>query len=174
MEIRDSVDIRADLLVNRYFLGLEDKVTYLPELGIHSLPTILGTLAFGLLEHPNPDLRAPQEVLRRFEEASASLEGQGWVWIVKVLAHIDLGEWEAAEIAMSRRYERPTLSFFAPPVLTFMRAVVYANRNSMDAALECFERGLAEAEHLIGSDEEGWRRSDLVRWREKAREAVGR
>ncbi len=173
LEIKDNPDVRSDLIVNRYFLGLEDKETFVQELSFSVLPHIIGTLAFGLLEHPNPDLRDSELVLRRMEEAQATLADQNWVWMLRMMAHMDLGDWEAAEIEMSGQYERPSLAFFAPPVLTFMRAIVYANLDSKDAALECFERGLSEAQDLIGSDEDGWRRSDLVRWREKARVALG-
>ncbi len=176
LEIRDIPNVRSDELVNRYFLGLVSREDFVREVEISGDPLILATLLFALLEHPNAAMRDPALVLERLEDARTGLQdrGQGWVWLLATLAYAELGEWESAEQEMTGRYEPLGISFFAPPVLTFLRAVVYANGGREDAALECYERGLAEATRLMGKEESGWERSDVVRWRAKAAAALGR
>ncbi len=164
----------ADILVNKHFLGLATREEVEEAAERTGEPGALGTLAFGLLTHPDPAERSPDLVLRRFDELKARLAAQeDWAWLVRTLAYAELGEWELAEEAMAGRYEGMTLNLVAPPVLGFVRAVVFANVGKLDVAREYFARGVAEADELMRGDEVAWKDSDVLRWREKARAAIG-
>ncbi|MEX1024921.1 MAG: serine/threonine protein kinase [Planctomycetota bacterium] len=97
----------------------------------------------------------------------------GTGWLLESLAFALLEDWEAAERSLRGRYELTGVALLVPPVLSFVRAVVFAELGQLDSAREANARGLYEASELMRDDEESWRRSDLVRWRERAARALG-
>jgi len=173
-EIDPKPNTLSDVLVNRHFLGLVSREDVEEMAERTGDPTTLGTLAFGLVTHPDPAERSPDLVLRRFDELQQRMSGhEDWAWLVRTLAYAELGEWELAEEAMAGRYEGMTLNLVAPPVLAFVRAVVYANVGKLDVARECLARGVAAADELIRGDEIAWETSEVLAWRERARAAIG-
>jgi len=173
LEIMDDPNKRSDELVNRFYLGLASREEVQRRLTESRDELIMATLAFALVEHPDPAQRDAPLVLELLESRSGIISDRSYSWLLQTLAYMSLEDWQAARDSMSGQYDSLGIAFFVPPVLSFLRATVYAKLGEDDIAREAYERGLAESVELTGRDETGWERSDIVRWRAKAQAALG-
>jgi len=173
LEIMDDPNKRSDELVNRFYLGLASREEVQRRLTESRDELIRATLAFALVEHPDPAQRDAPLVLELLESRSGIISDRSYSWLLQTLAYMSLEDWQAARDSMSGQYDSLGIAFFVPPVLSFLRATVYAKLGEDDIAREVYERGLAESVELTGRDETGWERSDIVRWRAKAQAALG-
>ena len=173
LQLEEDMNRRSDELVNRFYLGLATLEEVQRELRSTNNELVMATLAFGLVEHPDPAQRDAPLVLELMDAPSSLLRDRSWSWLLRSLAYMNLGDWQAAHDSMSGQYDPLGIAFFVPPVLSFLRATVYAELDMDEIAREAYERGIAESLELTGRDETGWERSDLVRWRTRARAALG-
>jgi serine/threonine protein kinase/predicted negative regulator of RcsB-dependent stress response len=169
----EDANRRADELVNRYFLGLESLEEVRRQARASRDELVIATLAFALVEHPDPAQRDAPLVLELLEQNSMLFRETSWLWLLETLAYMQLEDWEAARASMSGQYEPVQIAFFVPPVYSSVRATVYAKVGEANIAREAYERGLAESRELTGANETGWGRSDIVRWRARAAAAIG-
>ena len=169
----EDANTKADELVNRFYLGLASREEVQRRARDARDELVMATLAFALVEHPDPAQRDAPLVLELLEQHANMFSDRSWIWLLETLAFMQLEDWGAARASMSGQYAPVQIAFFVPPVYSFLRAVVYAKAGEADIAREAYERGLAESRELIGNDETGWERSDLVRWRDRAAAALG-
>jgi hypothetical protein len=93
--------------------------------------------------------------------------------LLEAMAKTRLGDWAGANEALAQYVPNGDFLVLTPLAQEFLRAVIYAHTDRLDAARECHRRGLAGFAELMGSDPAAWERSDVIRWRHAAEQALG-
>jgi len=134
-------------------------------------PNVLGSLLYGLVDHPDPEQRDPDFVLRTIDER---LRGAGadWLYLVEAVARIRAEDWEGAWAAIEGNFNDPTLMLLTPGAQDFLRCVILAHLGRRDAAQESYRRGMGTWGARTGGAPESWERSDLGRWKREAEESL--
>ena len=168
LEIRDEFDLRADLMGVRFGLGLASRDDLVALATVASTPIGLVNTLYPLLDHPDPTKRDPQFVLSTIEQRGELLRQDDVFFVLNSVAHVRAGDWAGALEAIEGRYFQAKLQLVTPNAFDFMRSLIYSKLGNVEAARECYARGLAEWEVLTGGNPAAWEQSDVMRWRREA------
>ncbi len=172
LEIRDDPDLRADMMGIRFQLGLasRDDMVALAK-GANTALGLVNAL-YPLLDHPDPARRDPQFVLRMIEERGGLLRQDDIFFLLNSVAHVRAADWRGALAAIEGRYYQAKLQLVTPNAFDFMRSLIYSHLGNVEAAHECYARGVAEWNGLTAGNPGAWEKSDVMRWRREAEEAL--
>jgi tetratricopeptide (TPR) repeat protein len=163
---------RADVDAALYFTGELSRAEMARRLQAQAVPDSFATYAYALVDHPDPDERDAQTVLRLVSERRAQLPS-GIPWMLESVACIRAQDWPGALAALDGHHEPGAFVFYTPQVLTFQRALVFAKLGREGEAREAYARGMADWAKLTAGNPAAWERSDLMRWRREAEQALG-
>jgi len=163
---------RPDLDVARFYTGELSREEIARFLRAEAVPESFATYAYALLDHPEPGERDPELVLRLVAERRAQLP-PGMAWMLEAVACIRMADWPGAVAALEGHHEPGAFLFYTPAALTFQRALAYARLGREGEAREAYGRGMAQWTELTTANTAAWERSDLMRWRREAEQALG-
>jgi len=174
LELEDAEARRADLNCARFFSGriTRDEIARL--LATATQPDYIVSYLYALLDHPDPNQRDPQLVLRTLEEMGSVLSNENWFYLVNTIAHVRAQDWPAALAAIEGRYTLPNYMLLTPMAFDFLRSLIYSHLDRDGEARECFTRGMAEWNQQTGSNTAAWENSDVMRWRREAEAVLAR
>jgi len=173
LELADDPARRPDLLSARFYAGKATREELESTLAREPVQQAMLTYMFPLLDHPDPAKRDIEFVLRILAEREQELAGADWTWVPKTVALVRSGDWAGASAAMQGHFAQPSLFALTPSAFDFIRALIAQELGRKDAALECYERGLAQWNDLTRADPTRWEKSDVMRWRKEAEAALG-
>jgi len=162
---------KADHDAVRYFNGVLSREEFTRRADSEADLQNLVTYLHALVDHPDPEQRDPEFVLRALEQRRTVISNARWPAVVETVARIRLSDWPGALAAMEGRYVSPRAMIMTPMAYEYMRSLVYSHVDHDGEALACYQRGMAEWEEATRDDPAAWERSDAMRWRREA-EAV--
>jgi tetratricopeptide (TPR) repeat protein len=173
LELQDDPVRHSDLLCLRYRQGVVEKKDVIDAIQHEGDPIALLTYMYTLLDVPEPARRDPEVVLKTFEENPAATNAE-WRWLVEAVARIRSADWEGALRCLGEHFTPPAAIVLSPAAFDFVRAMVHANLGHKEAARECYARGMASWNALTSGNPAAWERSDVMRWRREAEEALAK
>jgi serine/threonine-protein kinase len=172
LELQDDPQRRSDLVCLRYRQGMGEKKELVDALQHEGDALAVVAYMYTLLD-VEPARRDPAVVLKGFEENPAATNAE-WRWLVEAVARIRSSDWEGAQRCLGEHFTPPATILLSPGAFDFVRAVVHANLGQKEAARECYARGMASWNALTGGNPAAWERSDVMRWRREAEEALAK
>jgi serine/threonine-protein kinase len=173
LELQDDPARHADLLALRYRQGVAEKKDVIDAIQHEGDPTALVTYLYALIDVADPARRDPEVVLKAFEENPAASNAE-WRWLVEGIARIRSADWNGALQSLGNHFTPPATVILSPAAFDFVRSVVHANLGHKEAAQECYARGMASWNALTGGNPQAWEKSDVMRWRREAEEALAK
>jgi tetratricopeptide (TPR) repeat protein len=174
IELVDDPTRHPDLLALRFRQGLATKDEIARALSHEVVAQAFATYMCALLDHPDPAQRDPMLVLRTLTENSLPLTDVEWRWAIEAVAKARSEDWPGALAAIEGHFSPTALLILTPGAYDFLRALIYSHVGREDAARECYARGMATWNGLIGSNPAAWERSDVMRWRREAEAALSK
>ncbi|MFY9342020.1 MAG: tetratricopeptide repeat protein, partial [Planctomycetota bacterium] len=172
VELDPQEQFRGDLLTVRYLSRQATKEELLRMLRGTSVIGVAMGVALALADHPDVALRDLGTAIEVARDPAFGPDYARAGALIECIAHVHLGEWSAAQQALDRFDPRTEYLLLTPACLPFVRAVIHAGAGRREAARESLLRGLEGFRDLVGTDEQTWARSDLVRWRAAAERAL--
>jgi tetratricopeptide (TPR) repeat protein len=162
-----------DLAVARFYTGTvgREEIERLAE-AENTYPIVLAMYLFALLNHPDPEERDPEFVLRTLHEREAFLSDFFWPYAAEVLAHMRLGDFQRAVEFFERPSKLRAYMFTPAMSIDFMRALAYARVGRGDEARQWYRLGMFEWEQETADHPEAWERSEAMRWRRETEAAL--
>ena len=174
LAVAENAEVPTDILVARFYAGeasLQDVLEALEQPGSEATRA---TYAWALVDHPDPEQHRPEVALELIEPLVRFTPSTAFFLQVEAAAHLALGQPEAALRALDRWLpERTNSQILTLGGDSFMRAIAHAQLGRSEVAREHYAFGVAAWEQISGGDPTTWAQSDLVRWRDRARETLG-
>ncbi len=167
-EIATDLNMRSDLHAAQFFNGVLTRAEIERHVAGEFTPNNLVTYLFALVDHPDPEQRDPEFVLRTLEERASFLGTSRWKWVVEAIARVRIEDWSGAIPFIEGRFKRPGLMILTPVAYDFLRSLICSHLGRNDEARGYYERGLVEWEDQMGADPTAWEHSDAMRWRREA------
>ena len=165
---------RPDLLSARFYRGLVKKDELIRAVERESISQSMLTYMYPLLDHPDPAQRDPKFVLRILAERAEELKQADWPWVVETVARVRLEDWSSALAAIENHFTPPAAQVLTATAYDFVRSLIYSKLQRVDAARECFARGMAGWNEQTRGNPAAWDHSDVMRWRKEAEAALAK
>ncbi|HUR26632.1 MAG TPA: serine/threonine-protein kinase [Planctomycetota bacterium] len=174
LELFEEPTRTADLVSARYYAGKATKSEL--ERAAQGEPSAqsLLTYLYPLVDHPDAALRDPEFVLRILDARATEFASADWTWVPRTIAKVRLEDWRGALAAMEGHFVSPSLLVMTPSAFDFVRSLIQSKLGNVDAAKECFARGMAQWNEVTRGDLAAWEHSDVMRWRREAEAALAK
>jgi tetratricopeptide (TPR) repeat protein len=173
-EIATNPAWKADLHVAQFYNGLLSREEIERRIGKEVLPNSVATYLCGLVDHPDPEQRNPELVVRVIEERRSSLSIYRWTYVLEAIARVRLEDWDGAQAAIEHRYELPYIMLMTPMAYDFLRSRIHSGLGRTAEARASYERAMVEWKQQTAGDPAAWERSDAMRWRREAEAALSK
>ena len=174
LAIREDPEIHTDILVARFYLGEATVQDIVEALARPGSPGTRATYAWALVDHPDPEQHRPEVALEWIEPLVRFNPEQAFVLQVEAAVRLAVEQPEQALRALERWLpDRANSQMLTVGGDSFLRAIAHAQLGRLDVAREHYALGVAAWEQVSGGDPDIWVQSDIVRWRDRAREALG-
>jgi serine/threonine-protein kinase len=172
-EIARDPRMNSDLEVARFYNGLvqREEIERLAEAEVN-YPFSLRIYLFALADHPDPEQRDPEFVLRLLRERRAMIAEFRWPSAVEVLAYMRLGDFQRAVDCFEQSFKAGPGLYLSQMGIDFMRAVAYARVGRQDDARHWYRLGMDGWEKETADHPEAWEHSGTMRWRREAEAAL--
>ena len=172
-DLESNPQWHADLLNGRYMAGQITRESLEQTLSITVSPEYALSYCLSLVDHPDADHRDPALVVRTVRDpAFADIYAKAGV-LVECVAKVRMEDWQGAREALAKYTSKSDYLVLTPLCLDFLRALIYQQLGQQDTARECYARGIEGWDQLVGNDGGAWERSDVMRWRRAAEQAMG-
>jgi serine/threonine-protein kinase len=172
-EFEQNPDMLPDLRLARYYNGLLSREEF-ERFADEELtdPLRFGVYVWGLVAHPDPNLRSPAFALKLLREREPAFPVSRWPRLVEIVACVRLGDFQHAVEVFEGSFKEPYVPFMSKMSYDFLRAIAYAKVGRKDDARSWFRLGMIAWDEQAKDHEEFWAHSDAMRWRSEAEAAI--
>ncbi len=174
LEIASDPSMLSDLLVAQFYNGAVTRAEFEERIDRQIDPPGVGTLLFALVDHPDPQQRDPEFVLRTLAERASALTDYRWPGTVEIVARMRLADWAGALAVFEERFKPQYLMLLTPMSYEFLRAQIYARLGREGEARQSYKRGMLEWDEWTRDQAADWEHSDAMRWRREAEAALAK
>ncbi len=142
---------------------------------VESEPFFVGIAGYlyALLDHPDPKQRDPEYVLKFLEERGANFARDRWPATLQIVARVRLEDWTGALAVFEKEFKPQQLMLLTPVSYEFLRTLIYAKLGRQVEARQAYDRGMLAWEEATRDHPDAWAKSDAMRWRRDAENALG-